>query len=129
MLVADVMSHAVATAPPDASPRAVARLMRERDTGIVVLVSGDSPVGVITDRDLALGVVAEEAPGDRTALAHASSPVVGVTADCELTEALLLMRRHGVRRVAVLDERGRLAGLLDARTGGAAGTPAANPAP
>jgi len=123
------MTREVASASPDASPGEIARLMRERDTGIVVLVSGDSPVGVITDRDLALGVVAEAAPADRSVLAHASSPVVAVDGDAELGDALGRMRRHGVRRVAVLDGDGRLTGLLDARTAETAGAAGSTPAP
>lgn len=122
------MTRSLATASPDATARAVARLMRERDTGIVVLVSGDSPVGVITDRDLALGVVAEDAPADRGALAHASSPVIAVAAGTDVSDALLLMGRHGIRRVAVL-EQGRLVGLLDARAAEPGGGPDAMTTP
>ena len=59
MLVGEVMTESVVTAAPDASVREIAELMRERNVGSVVLVDGGRPVGFITDRDLALSVVAD----------------------------------------------------------------------
>ena len=57
--------------------RQVAELMRERNVGSVVLVDGDAlPVGFITDRDLAVSVMADGHAGDAPAGDHASSPVV-----------------------------------------------------
>jgi CBS domain-containing protein len=111
VLVEDLMTRTVATATPDASVREVARLMRDRDTGAVVVVAGDAPVGVITDRDLVVGALAEDASDDRGALACASSPVITVTVDADTAEAVRLMRRHDVRRLVVCRD-GRVAGLV-----------------
>lgn len=105
------MTAEVATAEPDASVQHVARLMRERDVGSVVLVSDGAPVALITDRDLALAIVVETRDHSERALVHASSPVIGVDPATDVTEAAALMTRHGCRRLVVIDRR-RLAGMV-----------------
>lgn len=112
MLVRDVMTATVVTAPPLTPVREVAEIMRERNVGAVVLTGGDgSPVGVITDRDVAVGVVAggEDAAGP--AERHASTPVVTGTPDMPLADAAELMARFGVRRLPVLEDS-RLTGIV-----------------
>jgi CBS domain-containing protein len=112
VLVGEVMTEAVVTASPDAPVRAVAVLMRERNVGSVVLVQGDGvPVGLITDRDIALSVVAAGRSGDERAGEHASSPVVKAEPDMEVEEATQRMVRHGIRRLVVV-EGGTLAGVV-----------------
>lgn len=111
MLVDDVMTTAVTTAPPDATVQAVARLMRDEDTGTVVLVADGAPVGLVTDRDLALAVVAEDGGIEGNAQTCASSPVIAVDQGADVEQAVRVMRRHGIRRVAVLSA-GRLTGLV-----------------
>jgi CBS domain-containing protein len=105
------MTESVVTAAPDASVRAIALLMRERNVGSVVLVRDGRPVGFITDRDVALGVVAEGRSPDERASDHASSPVITGEPDMDVEEAGELMMRHGVRRLVVVSA-GTLAGVL-----------------
>lgn len=99
------------SAPPATSVRDVARLMRERGVGSVVLVEQERPVGLLTDRDLALSVVADGRDGAEPASRHASSPVVTARPECDLRAAAELMDRHGVRRLVVVDGE-RAAGIL-----------------
>ncbi len=121
MLIREVMTESVATARPDASVRAVAETMRERNVGSVVLVEDERPVGFVTDRDLAISVIADGRElGDRAA-DHASSPVITAAPEMDVREAAELMVRHAVRRLVVVDA-GRLTGIvtlddLVARTG------------
>jgi CBS domain-containing protein len=112
MRVREVMTGEVVTAAPDATVREVAELMRERNVGSVVLVDdGGVPVGFITDRDLAVSVVADaREPGDRVA-AHASSPVVTAEPEMDVSEAAELMVGHAIRRLPIVDA-GRLVGIL-----------------
>ena len=106
------MTEDVVTAGPDASVREIAVLMRERNVGSVVLVAdGGAPVGLITDRDLALSVVAAGRSGDERAAEHASSPVIKAEPDMEVEEATQRMVRHGIRRLVVV-EGGSLAGVV-----------------
>jgi CBS domain-containing protein len=107
-----VMTRSVVTASPDGTVREMAELMRERNVGSVVLVDGDHrPVGLITDRDLAITVVADGRDPDETASMLASSPVVSAGVEMDVEEVAALMVRHGIRRLPVLDGE-RLAGII-----------------
>jgi len=112
VLIRDVMTESVVTAPPDCSVRAVAELMRERNVGSVVLVDGaGAPVGFVTDRDLAISVLADGRDPEEAADGHASKPVVTGTQDLDVRAAADLMAGHGVRRLPILDA-GRLIGIV-----------------
>src|SRR5919206_2532812 len=124
MLIREVMTEEVVTAAPERTVREVAELMRERNVGSVVLLDGDRPVGFVTDRDLAISVIADGRDyGDHVA-DHASSPVITAEPAMDVEEAAELMVRHGVRRLVVVDGD-RLTGIvtlddLVSRTGDAA---------
>ncbi|MEA2297441.1 MAG: hypothetical protein QOF77_377 [Solirubrobacteraceae bacterium] len=106
------MTASVVTAPPAATVREVAELMRDRNVGSVVLADpSEHPVGFITDRDLAISVVAGAGDGQAAASDHASAPVVTATTAMDVEEAAALMVRHGIRRLPVLDGE-RLAGIV-----------------
>src|SRR5918999_1521108 len=123
MLIREVMTDEVVTAAPERTVREIAELMRERNVGSVVLVDSDRPVGFVTDRDLALSVIADGRDfGDHVA-DHASSPVITAQPSMEVEEAAELMVRHGVRRLVIVDGD-RLTGIvtlddLSSRTGDA----------
>ena len=111
MLIREVMTGEVVTAAPGRTVREVAELMRERNVGSVVLVDADKPVGVVTDRDLAVSVIADGRDfGDRVA-DYASSPVIVAEPVMDVEEAAELMVRHGVRRLVVVDDD-RLTGIV-----------------
>ena len=112
MQIREVMTESVVTAPPDCPVRHVAELMRERNVGSVVLVGGDGrPAGFITDRDLALSVLADGRDPEDPAEAHASAPVVTGTPEMDVRDAAQLMVGHGVRRLPVLEGE-RIVGIL-----------------
>jgi CBS domain-containing protein len=112
MEIREVMTESVVTAPPSATVREVAETMRERNVGSVVLVSEEGdPVGFITDRDLAVSVLADGHGGDVPAGDHASAPVVTATGSMDITEATDLMVGHGIRRLPIVDD-GRLTGIV-----------------
>ena len=124
MLIREVMTEEVVTAEPRRTVREIAELMRERNVGSVVIVRDGEPVGFVTDRDLALSVIADGRDfGDHVA-DHASSPVISAEPGMDVQEAAELMVRHGVRRLVVVDGA-RLTGIvtlddLASRTGDAA---------
>ncbi len=103
MRIRDVMTESVVTAAPDTSVREVAEIMRERNVGSVVLVEQGRPTGFLTDRDLALSILADgRDPIDRAG-DHASAPVVTGAPGMDVSEAAELMVEHGIRRLPVLD--------------------------
>ena len=123
MLLREVMTAEVVTAAPDRTVREIAELMRERNVGSVVIVQDDRPTGFVTDRDLALSVIADGRDfGDHVA-DHASSPVITAEPSMHVEEGAELMVRHGVRRLVIVDG-GHLRGIvtlddLASRTGDA----------
>jgi CBS domain-containing protein len=111
VLVREVMTESVVTAAPERTVREIAELMRERNVGSVVLVEAERPIGFVTDRDLALSVIADGRDfGDHVA-DHASSPVITASGSMEVEEAGELMVRHAIRRLVVVDG-GRLTGIV-----------------
>lgn len=93
----------------------VARKMRDMRVGSVVVTRKDRPIGIVTDRDLALRVVAEERNASATRVADVVTygPFVLQEND-EIETAVRSMREHGVRRLPVVDSEGRLIGMVSA---------------
>lgn len=126
MEIREVMTASVVTADPATPVREIAALMRERNVGSVVLVRDAAPVGIVTDRDLAVSVLADGRSGEDHAIDHASAPVVTGTPDMDVAEAVEILIRHGIRRLPIADAGSeRLLGIvtlddLAARTGDAA---------
>ncbi|NEB08545.1 CBS domain-containing protein [Streptomyces coelicoflavus] len=103
--VRDVMTGDPVTVEPLTSVTEVARLMRDRDLGAVLVTEGDRLRGLVTDRDLVVRSLAEGGDPEQTTVAGAcSDDVVTVRPDEELGHAVELMREHAVRRVPVVDD-------------------------
>lgn len=116
MLVESIMQTSPATVERDHTALRAARLMRERESGCVVVVDEvGRPVGMITDRDLAVKLLSEgkspETPADEI-MAH---PVFAVSQDALVFDALREMARRHVHRLPVIDsETKRLIGIVTA---------------
>jgi CBS domain-containing protein len=110
--VQEAMTSNPTTVSPDTAAREAAQIMKSEDTGIVPIVEGDRLVGVITDRDLALRIVGEGASADTRVGDLASKDLVTVDPQQSLEEAARLMAEHQVRRLPVVEEDGRLVGIL-----------------
>jgi CBS domain-containing protein len=100
--ISDVMTQGVVTAETDDTLQRVGELMRDRNVGSVVVCEGGRPVGVITDRDLALAVVADTVETDAPAGDHASRPLVTGEVEMDIEEAVALMVQHHIRRLPVI---------------------------
>ena len=109
--ISDVMTEAVVTAEGEATLRRVGELMRDRNVGSVVVCERGRAVGVITDRDLALAVVADEVNAEEDVAYHASRPIITGDADMEIAEAVALMVQNRIRRLPVT-EGGDLVGIV-----------------
>ncbi len=106
------MTPGVVTAVPEATALDVARLMRDHGVGSVVIVDPQgTPVAMITDRDLAVRILAGESESEETVSEHASRPLITGDPEMELDEAAALMVQHRVRRLPVVTED-RLAGIV-----------------
>ena len=112
MKLRELMTAGVITAEEEAEVGSVARVMRDRSVGSVVICDPEgSPVAMITDRDLTVRIAAEgldmtERPGK-----HASRPLISGQPEMELEEAAALMVQHRIRRLPVVDGD-ELAGIV-----------------
>jgi len=102
-LVRHAMTDSPQTAKPDMTAADAAALMRQLDVGVMPILQGGEIMGLVTDRDLVLRVMAERKDPDEVRLGDVvtKSPVT-VTPDSKLSDALELMREHKVRRLPVL---------------------------
>ena len=93
--------------------RDVARMMLDNDCGqIPVLDDQNRPMGVVTDRDIAIRMVANSGNVMATAGDVMTSPIKTVRADSDLKDCISLMEEAKVRRVPVVDASGKLAGIV-----------------
>ena len=113
-LAREVMTENPACCTPDTPLDQVAMLMREHDCGeIPVIDPAEQPIGVVTDRDIVCRVVAEgKNPMAYPAGICMSQPVATVSMDAPLGDVVAMMEQHQVRRVPVVDERGRCVGMI-----------------
>ena len=111
MQAQDIMSKNPRTVTPEATVRDAARLMQEEDVGMVPVVESDRLVGLITDRDIAIRVVAEGKTEARVREVMSENPKSCRPND-DVNEVLELMSREKVRRVPITDERGALLGII-----------------
>ena len=90
-----------------------ARMLKDENVGLAPIVEGDRLVGTLTDRDIVTRVVAEgKDPQSVTVREVASTDVVTVDPGQDLKEALRLMASNQVRRLPVVEEDGRLVGVV-----------------
>jgi CBS domain-containing protein len=110
--VRDTMTGSPRSIDASTSVVEAAQLMREGHIGSLPITDDELLVGMITDRDIAMRVVAEAADHTKTSVGDVSSrDLVTVEPDEDLDEALQLMARHQVRRLPVV-ENGRLVGIV-----------------
>lgn len=117
MTVENLVTRNVATVDASASVVDVAREMRNRHVGALVVTVADTggvkPVGVVTDRDLVVSVLAVDlAAAKLTAGEVMSAHPFTVRLEDEADTAIRRMRGLGVRRAPVVDVRGHLRGMF-----------------
>jgi len=111
--IRDVMTSNPSAIEADKNVVDAAKLMRDEDVGLTPVVEGGRLVATLTDRDIAVRVVAEGKDPQSTRVRDvASSDLVTIDPDQELDEALRLMAQHQVRRLPVVEEDGRLVGVV-----------------
>lgn len=103
---------AVHTAPPEVSVYDAARIMHWRKVGMVVVVKGHRPLGIVTDRDLATRVVANGLDPRSTTLARVmTAPVVTVGADASDEQIIRQLMQSQVRQLPMVDRAGHVVGV------------------
>jgi CBS domain-containing protein len=107
----DVMTPNPVTCPPDATLADVARLMRDRDIGNVIVAEDGRLVGIVTDRDIVVRGLAEGLDGTAPISEVVTTDVVALSPEDAVERAVQIMRQQAVRRVPVVDN-GRPVGIV-----------------
>jgi CBS domain-containing protein len=116
MIVKDVMSSPVVTLGEDATSNKVAHVMDENELGCVIVTNkAGKPVGILTERDLVIRVLAKNLMPDAIkAKEIMTSPLVTIEPDATVSEAARRMSRLNIRRLGVT-YKGNLVGLVSSK--------------
>ncbi|HEY9108902.1 MAG TPA: CBS domain-containing protein [Roseateles sp.] len=118
MRIGDICTRSIVTCRRDTRVAELARIMRDQRVGAVIVVDpkdGESPrpVGVVTDRDLVVRVMAKGVDPETVAAGDLLERALGQANETEpLREAVRRMRDLGVRRLAVVDDQSGLVGVI-----------------
>ena len=114
MQVRELMTRTPSACGPDATANDVARIMWERDCGVVPVVdNAGRPVGVVTDRDICMAAYLGGQPLKSIRVADVMSrDLCTIESNADLTDAEHLMQSHQIRRLPVVAADGRLVGIL-----------------
>jgi signal-transduction protein with cAMP-binding, CBS, and nucleotidyltransferase domain len=113
--VYDVMCRKVHTANCDSNICEVAGLMKENSVGSIVVLKEDSPVGIITEQDIARKVVASGKNPKETVVSEvAEKELISIESNRDLMEAMTLMGNSEIKHLPVIDE-GKLLGIITAK--------------
>jgi CBS domain-containing protein len=112
MKLNDLFTREVITAGPKEPLAAIARRMEEHNVGTIVVVEDERPVGIVTDRDLALAIgargVSPRAPVQEVMTRH----VLAIPEDTGIFTATKYIRECGVRRLPIVDHDDKVVGLV-----------------
>lgn len=112
MKLNDIFTRNVITAEPQATLATVAGLMQEHNVGAVVVVEERRPVGIITDRDLALALGARAVSPQAAVQTAMTHHVLAISEDSGIFSATKFMREREVRRLPIVDGADHLVGIV-----------------
>lgn len=112
-MLRELCTKPVVTIGPDAPVRDAARLMRDKNVGAVVVVNTGKPLGIITDRDITVAVVAaDDDPGTVTVRDVMHRDPTVIHEDKGLFDAVKTFASSGVRRLPVVGKTGKVTGII-----------------
>ncbi len=117
MTAGEICNREVVICRPDDSIQEVAKLMRDQHVGDVIVAeesgNGLTPIGILTDRDIVIELLAEEIDINSVTVADVmSNKLITVKEDNAFLTTIELMRDKGIRRIPVVDRQGELVGII-----------------
>ncbi|MBX2988021.1 MAG: CBS domain-containing protein [Bdellovibrionaceae bacterium] len=113
MKLKDIMTKKVEVVPLECTVREAAEKMKTLDVGAIPVTDGKKLLGLLTDRDIALKVVAEGRDADETKVTEVmTSPIVWTYDDMEVGEAARLMEVKMIRRILIVNRDKKLVGIV-----------------
>jgi CBS domain-containing protein len=108
----DVFATKMVTAAPSDTLSSVALRMRDQNVGAVIVVQGQKPIGIVTDRDLALALGAQNLASQTPVESVMTTPVRTIPDGAGIFSATQCMRDAGVRRLPIVGKDGQLVGIV-----------------
>ncbi len=113
MSLRKIAKKKVVTVRPDDTVVKAAELMDEKNVGSVVVVENRKPIGILTDRDIAIRVVAKKADINSILVKHVmTKKIVTGRDDQRVAELAKVMHENGIRRVPIVYKKGMLSGII-----------------
>jgi CBS domain-containing protein len=109
--VKDIMTKSVTTIKVDSSVFEVAELMNSKGIGCLIIVEGEEPVGMVTERDIVRRIVAKKLPYETRVSEIMTTKLVTVDPDMSLKDAARLMSTNKIRRLPVVKQN-KLVGIV-----------------
>ena len=109
--VKDIMNPNVVSLGPDSSLKEASELMSQQKIGSIVIVDGDKPVGIITERDFATKIMLKPYSAETKVSEVMSSPVIHVSSDQSVADIIDIMANKDIRKVPVIDN-GKVLGIV-----------------
>ena len=113
MSLRKITKKKVVTVRPDDTVVKAAKLMEEKNVGSVVVVENKKPVGILTDRDIAIRVVAKRVDINSTLVKHVMTKKIVTGRDGQrVAELAKVTHENGIRRVPIINKKGMLSGII-----------------
>jgi len=113
MSLKPLMSKIITSLPARATALDAAKFMTDMNVGSVIVVEGNKPVGIVTDRDIMTKVIIEgKNPEKVTIKVIMTSPVITVSVEKSIFDVTKLMKKYKVRRFPVVDAEGKIVGVV-----------------
>jgi CBS domain-containing protein len=109
--VKDFMTKGVLTVDEEKTIFEAAKLMSQKEVGDVVVLKGEIPRGIVTERDFVRRVVAKKTPLDANISDVMTKPLITISPEASLKEAARKMVNNGIRRLPVIEQH-KLVGII-----------------
>lgn len=107
--------NVLVTVRPETSVTEVSRAMANAQTGVVVVIDGNTPAGIFSERDMVFRVVARELDPEKTCVSKVmTAPMLTLPPDATYGLAMTIMHERGFRHIPVI-EGGQVIGIVSAR--------------
>ncbi|BFI76122.1 CBS domain-containing protein [Sulfurisphaera ohwakuensis] len=113
-IVKEYMKTQVISVTKDAKLSDIAKVMTEKNIGSVIVVDGNKPVGIITERDI-VKAIGKGKGLETKAEEFMTASLITIREDSPITGALALMRQFNIRHLPVVDDKGNLKGIISIR--------------
>lgn len=109
--VQDIMARTLITVNTSTTVLQIAKMMQQGGIGAIIVKENDNPVGIVTDRDFATKIAANNLPFDTTAKIIMSSPLITINHNESISAAAERMTSKKIRKLAVT-ENGNIVGII-----------------